>query len=84
MLTAENARHVLDIIVKTYASITDGASHDIEDDLLTGASAGAGQPRRAQSAWSWLLEPSEPTHSRSLAAAGDVEGDGLARLGCRA
>ena len=29
-LTAEHARHVLDIIVKTYASIADGASHDTE------------------------------------------------------
>ena len=30
VLTAEHARHVLDIIVKTYASIADGASHDTE------------------------------------------------------
>jgi predicted dehydrogenase len=30
VLTAEHARHVLDIIVKTYASIADGASHQTE------------------------------------------------------
>ena len=30
VLTAEHARHVLDIIVKTYASIRDGASHETE------------------------------------------------------
>ena len=30
VLTAEHARHVLDIIVKTYASIEDGASHETE------------------------------------------------------
>ena len=30
VLTAEHARHVLDIIVKTYASIEDGASHQTE------------------------------------------------------
>lgn len=30
VLTAEHARHVLDIIVKTYASIEDGASREIE------------------------------------------------------
>jgi predicted dehydrogenase len=30
VLTAEHARHVLDIIVKTYASIADGASHATE------------------------------------------------------
>jgi predicted dehydrogenase len=30
VLTAEHARHVLDIIVKTYASVEDGASHETE------------------------------------------------------
>ena len=30
VLTAEHARHVLDIIVKTYASIADGVSHETE------------------------------------------------------
>jgi predicted dehydrogenase len=30
VLTAEHARHVLDIIVKAYASIEDGASHETE------------------------------------------------------
>ena len=28
VLTAEHARHVLDIILAAYASIADGASHD--------------------------------------------------------
>jgi predicted dehydrogenase len=30
VLTAEHARHVLDIILKAYASIDDGRSHDTE------------------------------------------------------
>jgi predicted dehydrogenase len=30
VLTTEHARHVLDIILKTYASIDDGASHATE------------------------------------------------------
>jgi predicted dehydrogenase len=30
VLTAEHARHVLDIILKAYASIEDGQSHDTE------------------------------------------------------
>jgi len=30
VLTAEHARHVLDIILKTYSSIDDGASHPTE------------------------------------------------------
>lgn len=29
-LTAEYARHVLDVILKTYASIADGRAHDTE------------------------------------------------------
>jgi len=33
VLTAEHARHVLDIIVKTYASIEDGAAHQMETTL---------------------------------------------------
>ncbi len=34
VLTAEHARHVLDIIERAYASIDDGASHATVDDLL--------------------------------------------------
>jgi predicted dehydrogenase len=30
VLTAEHARHVLDIILKAYASIADGGSHETE------------------------------------------------------
>ncbi len=30
VLTAEHARHVLDIILKAYASIDDGRSHETE------------------------------------------------------
>jgi hypothetical protein len=30
VLTAEHARHVLDVVVKAYASIEDGASHPTE------------------------------------------------------
>jgi hypothetical protein len=30
VLTAEHARHVLDIILKAYASIDDGQSHETE------------------------------------------------------
>jgi hypothetical protein len=30
VLTAEHARHVLDVILKAYASIDDGRTHDTE------------------------------------------------------
>ena len=33
VLTAEHARHVLDVILKAYASIEDGRSHDTETDF---------------------------------------------------
>ena len=40
VLTAEHARHVLDVTLQAYASIADGRTHEVETTFATRSDAG--------------------------------------------